>query len=164
MTSCEECGFSYETLTAQEVAPAIAAFGARYRRAMAGASPAAALRRPAPETWSALEYCCHARDVFLVQRDRAVLALVEEVPAFRPMYRDQRVAFCRYTEQGPEQVLSQLDMAAQLLSLLFAGLGPAQWGRAFMYSSGGPYDMAWLGQHTYHEGFHHLMDVERALV
>jgi hypothetical protein len=163
MTSCEECGFSYETLGAQDVAPAISAFGERYRRAMAGTSPDAARRRPAPEVWSPLEYCCHARDVFLVQRDRAVLALVEEGPAFRPMYRDHRVAACRYADQGPEEVLAQLEMAARLLSLLFAGLEPAQWGRTFIYSSGGPHDMTWLGRHTYHEGLHHLMDVGRGL-
>ena len=34
----------------------------------------------APDTWSALEYTCHLRDVMLVQRERVLRALVEECP------------------------------------------------------------------------------------
>jgi hypothetical protein len=40
--------------------------------------------RPEEGVWSALEYACHVRDVFLVQRDRLYTALVEDTPTFTP--------------------------------------------------------------------------------
>ena len=53
------------------------------------------LRRPSPEQRSPIEYACHVRDVALMQRNRVYVALVEDEPSFKPMYRDERVAFDR---------------------------------------------------------------------
>ena len=61
-----------------------------------------------------LEYVCHVRDVFLVQRERLVLAQVEDVPSFVLMYRDQRVELCGYNVQSADVALTQVEMAADL--------------------------------------------------
>jgi S-DNA-T family DNA segregation ATPase FtsK/SpoIIIE len=82
--------------------------------------------RPAEGVWSALEYACHVRDVFLVQRDRLYTALVEDTPTFTPMYRDQRVTLARYNAQDPEEVAEQLATAARLIAQAFAVLDSAQ--------------------------------------
>lgn len=165
MDSCEECGFVYADLPVDEVAGRIGALGGRFRTAVVGASPAALTERPEPAVWSVLEYCCHLRDVLLVQRERVVLAQVEDRPDFVRMYRDERVDLCDYGAHGLEEVLDQLDFSASLCALAFARLGPPQWSRSLLYNWPQPVerDLAWLGRHTAHEGEHHLFDVRRLL-
>ncbi len=86
-------------------------------------------QRPEPQVWSALEYACHVRDVFLVQRERLFLALVEDCPSFAPMYRDQRVTLARYAAEDPTRVADQLHMAATLVGETFGGIDDAGWRR-----------------------------------
>ena len=116
--------------------------------------------------WSALEYAGHVRDVILVQRDRAVLARVEDRPSFAPMWREHRIEICRYADESPDAVLAYIDMAGALCATVFAGLDAATWARPLVYNYPEPSerDMAWLGRHTVHEGLHHLGDVRRVLV
>jgi hypothetical protein len=95
--------------------PSLRSLGPGFLDAMAGADPAVVSRRPEPTVWSALEYACHVRDVLLVQRDRAVLAQVQESPGFARMYRDERVSICRYGAHAISEVLGQLAMAAERL-------------------------------------------------
>ncbi len=64
--------------------------------------------RPHHDVWSMLEYACHVRDVLLVQRERAVLALVEANPGFARMYRDERVAWPDMTPTRPARSSTQL--------------------------------------------------------
>ena len=68
------------------------------------------------------------RDVLLVQRDRAVVALVEDNPGFARMYRDERVELCRYSGEPLEDVLDELEMSARLCAMVFDGLEPAALG------------------------------------
>lgn len=137
----------------------------RYEAALEGIGSADAARRPAPEVWSALEYCCHVRDVLLVERDRVVLALMEDRPSVARMHRDERVLLCRYVSQAPAVVLDQLAMAAELAALVFSALRPADWSRLLVYNWPEPaeHDLAWLGRHTVHECEHHLGDVTEVL-
>jgi hypothetical protein len=168
MTTCGECGYTYESVPTDKLAGRLRDMGPRYRAALERADPDAARRRPGPAVWSALEYACHMRDVLLVQRDRAVLALVEDNPGFARMYRDERVELCHYSSEPIEHVLDELDMSARLCALVFEGLGQSAWERRLVYhlpsaDASGPVDVAWLGRHTVHEGEHHLMDVKAAL-
>jgi len=129
------------------------------------ADPASVHRRRSPEEWSPLEYSCHVRDVMLMQRDRVYVALVEDEPTFKPMYRDERVAFDRYDTQRPSVVADQIAMAADLLSRAFDGLEQAQWSRQLIYGFPDPArrDVEWVAHHTLHELVHHLMDIDRIL-
>ncbi len=168
MTTCAECGFTYESVPTDKLAGTLREMGPRYRTAMAASGPKAASRRPAPEVWSPLEYACHVRDVLLVQRDRAVVALVEDNPGFARMYRDERVELCLYSEEPLAQVLDDLAMSARLCATVFDGLDQAAWERPLVYNlpsaeADGPNNVAWLARHTVHEGEHHLMDVNRGL-
>jgi DNA segregation ATPase FtsK/SpoIIIE, S-DNA-T family len=163
--ACEECGFSYELVEPDTIAGRLRSFGPRFREALAGAGPEVASCRPEPAVWSALEYSCHIRDVFLIQRERAVLAQVEDNPRTARMNRDERVALCRYNAQAVPDVLDQLAMAAELCALVFQDLDAAAWGRRLVYPWPAPAerDVAWVGRHAVHEGEHHLMDVLRVL-
>ena len=163
--ACQECGFCYELVAADAIAGRLRSFGPRFAGALAGTGPATAVRRPEPTVWSALEYACHVRDVFLVQRQRAVLAQVQDNPRVARMNRDERVALCRYGAHALPDVLGQLTMAAELCATVFEGLDEAGQARRLVYPwpEATERDVAWVGRHTVHEGEHHLMDVRRVL-
>jgi hypothetical protein len=161
MDRCAECGFDYDSLERTDVPPAFVSLGEEFRNEISAvASNEALRRRPRPEVWSALEYACHVRDVFLWQRDRLYIALVEDKPSFVRMYRDERVALARYNEQDPPVVASQLVFAARLIAQAFADLESTVWDRYFIYNWPEPQErnVAWLAAHTVHEGCHHLQD------
>jgi len=164
MSTCRECGFTYGVL-ARHVPPAhIRARGRAHAERLAGESADLGTRRT-PEEWSVLEYVCHVRDVVLMQRDRLYVALVEDEPSFKPMYRDQRVAFDRYAMQSPAAVAGQVVMGADMLAHAFGGLRESQWSRPLIYNFPGPSrrDVEWMAHHTVHEMVHHLGDVDRIL-
>jgi hypothetical protein len=161
MNSCDACGFEFDELDPREVAGRLRSYAAQYRESMSGVSEVLARRRPEPAVWSALEYLCHVRDVLIVQRDRAILAQVEERPSFARMYRDERVDLCGYATQDVGEVLDQVSMAAELCALVFDRVDEKAWSRPLVYNWPGPTerDVAWLGRHTVHEAEHHLQDV-----
>jgi S-DNA-T family DNA segregation ATPase FtsK/SpoIIIE len=155
--SCGECGFVYGAV--DDVPAALSQAAGRFA-AVLGDDLAA---RPAPGVWSPLEYTCHVRDMLLVQRDRIVVALVEDEPSFSPMYRDQRVDLLGYAGEEPRSVVAGLGVAAELLARLLERLSPAQLARTCTYNYPTPrrVDVAWVAQHTMHEVEHHLADAAR---
>lgn len=170
MDHCAQCGFVYADVDAPALPTRLTALGPRLRAHLWPATrpaawPAILRQRPAAEVWSALEYACHLRDVFLVQRERLYLALVEDAPVVGLMYRDQRVLLARYNAQEPAQVLDQLTIAAELIGQAFAALEPAQLARTCVYNF--PHraerSLLWVGQHVVHEGEHHLQDIIQGL-
>src|SRR5687767_13780860 len=115
MKHCDACGYRYDDVD-------IATATDRLRVEAAGVAallhvPADALaRRPDPATWSALEYGCHLRDVLLVQRERVLLARLEDHPHVVPMGRDERAEHDGYATQRPDDVARQLRDAAAMLA------------------------------------------------
>lgn len=104
--------------------------------------------RRLPEEWSPPEDACHVRDALLVQRDRLCVALVEDEPSFKPMHREERVAFDRYRAQSPTAVAGQIVMGADLLAHAFDGLSEVQWARPHIYDFPGPARREWSGWRT----------------
>jgi len=165
MDSCAECGYVYDAVSPDEVPGRLRQVATDVSAACEGVDLESAARRPAPATWSVLEYACHIRDVFLVQRERAVLAQVEERPNVARMYREERVSLCGYDAHRLPVVLQQLDMAAELCASAFQAMPDTAWARTLVYNwpEARERDLVWLGRHTVHEGEHHLMDVRRGL-
>jgi len=160
--TCDECGFAYDVTALRPLDRLLRDAVEPYRAVLDG--DAADLRtRPAPGTWSALEYAGHVRDVLLAQRERVLLALVEDVPVFTPIHRDARAAIVRDGERPPSQVLAELVFAAELLADTFAVLDDAQLARTgiYNYPTPQPRSVEWIGVHTLHECHHHLLDIER---
>ncbi|MFD2765335.1 DinB family protein [Micromonospora eburnea] len=162
MDRCDECQFVYAGVAAEELPPLLRGLGLRYRTALAGVRNPR--RRPAPGVWSPLEYTCHVRDVLGVQAERLEQALGVDEPEFAPMGRDERAIADAYNEQEPSAVLAALSAAAEDLAARFAALDPPALDRTGVY----PWPrrrartLLWLGQHTVHEGEHHLLDIRRA--
>jgi S-DNA-T family DNA segregation ATPase FtsK/SpoIIIE len=152
MSTCAQCGFTYGALARPALPPSMRAHGrAVAQRVDAGSDD--------------LEYACHVRDVLLMQRDRLFVALVEDEPSFKPMYREERVAFDRYSAQSPTAVAGQIVMGADLLAHAFDGLSEDQWARPLLYNFPGQArrDVEWVAHHTVHEMIHHLADIDRIL-
>jgi hypothetical protein len=164
MTACPGCGFTYGELPRHHLAAQLGESGRSYGLRLVPDTEVLH-RRPSPGEWSPLEYACHVRDVVLMQRDRVYVALVEDEPSFKPMYREERVVFDRYDRQRPAVVGAQVAMAADLLANAFEGLGEAQWSRPLVYGFPDPArrDIEWVAHHTLHELVHHLVDIDRAL-
>jgi S-DNA-T family DNA segregation ATPase FtsK/SpoIIIE len=166
LEAADECGFVYDAVEVASVPAALRAVVATIADLLVRPEVAAQIRlRPEPAVWSALEYAGHLRDVVLVQRDRALLALVVDEPDFVPMYRDERVGLARYNDDDPAEVASELVMAVGLFARLFERLDDAQLARPCIYNypSRARVDVAWVARHTLHEAIHHLADVRRVL-
>jgi hypothetical protein len=169
MEHCDECGFTYDQAKFTDVATLLRTIASRHAGDLVSSvedhGEQIARVRPTPEVWSALEYTCHVRDVLLVQRDRVILALVEDSPSFPRMYRDERVALAGYAEESPEEVAGQLIVAAGLAVKVFERLSDEQAQRPCTYNYPRPTErnVAWLGLHTVHEAEHHLGDVRSVL-
>ena len=128
---------------------------------------AAATTRPATDVWSPIEYACHLRDVLLVQRERAILALVAppaSPPRLAPMSRDERVAIEGYGASTIVDVTRQLRDAAALFTNVLDRLDPEGWSRTLIYNYPTERErtLRWLAVHTLHEVHHHLGDVRGA--
>jgi hypothetical protein len=163
---CDQCGFVYGTIGASDIPNAMRALSLQYRDALLATDVAGLVRmRPAPDVWSALEYAGHVRDVWLIQRDRAILALVEDTPSYARMFRDERTSVVGYQREDVNEVADEVVMAANLMAKLFEGLTSDQLDRPCIYNYPQPTerDVAWLGHHTLHEATHHLDDLRSVL-
>lgn len=161
---CAECGFSYDA-SLSEVLGQLGREAREYGGLLAGVQADRVRRRPDPDTWSALEYACHVRDVLAIQRDRIGLTLAEDRPVYVPMDRERRVVEDRYNEQDPAAVASDLRFNAEAFAEA-ADLNDEQLGRVGVYNYPSPprdRPLSWLLRHAAHEVRHHLYDVRRVL-
>jgi S-DNA-T family DNA segregation ATPase FtsK/SpoIIIE len=167
---CEECGFDYASEDEASLPERLRTLGRRYTaplsRFLPGEDGPALLRsHPVEGAWSALEYACHMRDVFEVLPARVEQALIEDVPHFEPMRREERVAELAYNEQDPAEVATAISANADAAADLFEGLAPEQWDRRAIanYPVRTERTVLWVGQHLVHEAHHHLLDVGRTM-
>jgi hypothetical protein len=160
-SACPQCGFSYWVGRA-EITPWLRTDAQAFLDKLATFDDRAVRTRPAPETWSPLEYACHVRDMLGVQTERVLLAQREDDPVFVPMGRDERVVEDRYNEQDPHVVATQLAAAAETFASLLDGLDDAGWERTGTYNYPEPAlrTVEWIAIHTTHELLHHRGDLK----
>jgi len=164
MDRCDECSFVYDGAVLPQLDVLLCSVRDDFADLL-DVDIAQLRRRPSPDTWSALEYACHVRDVLLAQRERLYLALVEDQPSFSPIYRDHRVVLARYNDHDPGDVTRELSVAAQLFAGAFCALDGSQRSRTCVYNYPEPTvrTVDWLALHTLHECRHHLADARRSL-
>ena len=157
---CDECGADVRSFLRDDVGRMIRDNAASWQDVLA--RPDARERR-LPNRWSPLEYGCHLRDVFLVQRERMLAARRMDCPSFDPMGRDERAEHDGYAEQAPERVARQLEDAAYMFVNVLDRFGPDDWDRTVMYNYPGMSErsLRWVAVHTVHEVQHHLLDIRR---
>jgi hypothetical protein len=162
---CRQCGFDYDEPDLPAVLTLLGRQAREYGDLLAGVPDELVRRRPDPDTWSALEYSCHVRDVLAIQRARIEQTLAEDHPVYVPMNREQRLIDLRYDQQDPAAVTAELlGYAAEFLAAAEA-LDEVQLRRTGLYNYPVPQDrpLSWLLRHTAHEVRHHLYDVRRVL-
>ena len=165
MDTCGECGYLYDLTAAPAASREITAGVAALIKVLKSTDRTTLAQRSSPDLWSPLEYCCHVRDVLLVQRERALLARRDDNPVATPMGRDERVIHEGYGAQDPLEVAMEMLMASRLMANVLDRLNPADWRRRITYNFPEPAqrNLRWLAAHTLHEVRHHLLDVQRQL-
>jgi hypothetical protein len=152
---CPECGFS-ATLTPGQIGPRLRAAVAQ----LASALDSEQVRtRPAPDTWSPLEYACHVRDVCRIFRERLALMLTEDDPAFANWDQDATAVADDYNSQEPQVVLGELLTAAELLAQAYSAVPDTAWERTGRRSDGARFTVLSLGRYLVHDPAHHAWDV-----
>jgi DNA segregation ATPase FtsK/SpoIIIE, S-DNA-T family len=157
---CEVCGYDWEAPTIGEITARLVGVGEAWRARFAVEGDAAGIR-PAPATWSPIEYGCHVRDVLLNLRERIVLGLAEDNPQPKPMFGDLRISLGLYATEAAAGVADDVDTAAQLLARTVAALDPALLERPIFYPwpRAATRTLRWVASQALHEAEHHLSDV-----
>lgn len=171
MTACEECGFAFESVSGADAPAAIRAFARRFRapltRFLPGEDGDALVRtRPAPETWSALEYAAHVRDVFGNYARWVGITLAEDRPLLEGPGPDELAAAGAYNELDPVEVADALAANAETLAATFEAVPDDGWDRVGVRNRPGfeqERSALFHARHAVHEGNHHLLDIGRGL-
>ncbi len=164
--SCPECGLDYESMPVAEAIAAIRGLPRRYRapltRLLPGEDDSVLRARPAPDTWSALEYAAHVRDVLGWYEGWVRRVLAEERPVLEGIDRDEAVVQHRYNEQDPVTVADDLAARAEALATTLEAVPDDAWDRIGV-RHGEERSIATHARQAVHEGSHHLLDIGRGL-
>ena len=121
-------------------------------------------QRPAPETWSALEYAAHSRDVTALHVFGVEQALTVDEPTFPEIAGTELVqsASAGYAAQDPDAVGRELEIQAGKLADLAQEAGRSSWSRGITIGDSRS-DVRRLLEHALHDSHHHLVDVKDGL-
>ncbi len=153
---CPECGFDTSSFGPAELPAMIRANAAAWQDVLRAADVAG---RPAPGTWSPLEYGCHVRDVLRLYDYRLTLMLTEDDPLYPNWDQDETAIADRYGEQDPAAVAAGLAEAAEAIASRFAAVTSDQWPRKGRRSDGAQFTIETFARYFIHDPVHHLYDV-----
>ena len=160
--TCEQCRFDSRDWTVQDLAGTLQVLGPWWRELLRWVDPALVSARPAPTTWSALEYVAHSRDVtFLLGHLLHAVLTVDglELPGVHP---PEARADDPPLDIALDGVIDELEGNASRLARRAATIDPKGWSRTAVVA-GAPLDAADVLAHAVHDATHHLMDVGRGL-
>ncbi|MFF2042207.1 DinB family protein [Kitasatospora sp. NPDC058170] len=158
---CTDCGLDTPAVAREDVAGMVRANAEAWQAVLAG-DEEGLRHRPAPGTWSDLEYACHVRDVFRLFHVRLGLMLDQEGPLFPNWNQDATAVAERYQEQRPKDVAVDLAAAAQVLADAFEQVEGEQWQRTGRRSDGARFTVESFARYLIHDPVHHLYDVTGA--
>jgi hypothetical protein len=163
---CPECGLDYDTISPHDTIVAIRSYPRRYREVLGDLGDPARVemvrRRPDPNTWSALEYTAHVRDILGYMAEAFLRILREDNPKIDFVDPDHRASADHYNEQDPEVVLEGLQTNAERAAAALEQATPDDWTRKATFPWG-QRDLLAMARNAVHEGYHHLRDVEKVL-
>ena len=166
-TRCDECGFVYDDLAPADIPAAIRSFAKRYRaplsRFLPGEDGDSMIRqRPAPATWSALEYAAHVRDTFAAYDRWIHQCLAEDRPVLEAPDPDEAAEARRYNEDDAGAVAEALAANADRLASTVEAVPDDGWDRVGL-RRGEERSVLFTARRAVHEGSHHLLDIGRGL-
>ena len=119
----------------------------------------AVAQRPNDDTWSALEYACHVRDVFTLFVQRLNLMLTADDARFADWDQDLTALEKDYASADPSEVGPELAAEGHEAAESFAAVPEEDWGRKGLRSNGSEFTVLTLSQYFLHDVVHHLHDV-----
>lgn len=155
---CPECGFDAERLDSAGLPGLLRDNTAAWVERLLDPDPHIA-RRPAPATWSPLEYACHVRDVHRVFDERVAMMLREVDPHFPDWDQDAAAVEDGYAGQDPAAVATELVRAAGAVAGRYAGVEGDQWQRGGVRSNGSEFTVDSISRYHAHDVVHHAYDV-----
>lgn len=153
---CPDCGADVGSVPGSALARRIAVWTDPWQSVLSRDDVAV---RPAPTTWSPLEYACHVRDVCRLFDERLRLMLTEDGPRFANWDQDETALAERYHEQDPTTVMRELATAAAAWAASYRDVPDDAWDRPGVRSDGSEFTVLTLGQYGLHDLAHHLHDV-----
>jgi hypothetical protein len=153
---CPECGFDTSSVSLADLPAMILANAVAWQYVLRAATVAA---RPAPGTWSPLEYGCHVRDVLRLYDYRLTLMLAQDDPLYPNWDQDETAVADRYGEQDPAVVAAGLAAAAETIAGRFAAVTGDQWPRKGRRGDGAQFTIETFARYFIHDPVHHLYDV-----
>jgi|SRR5579863_3217146 len=161
--SCGACDFDGSLFDARQLLAAIRSLGPAWSTLLRTAGDHLRVR-PAPETWSAIEYAAHSRDITALHVFGVEQALTLDEPVIPEIAADELIeeASATYAAADPSLVASELADQARLLADLAGAAGPASWTRGITIG-GDRRDVRSLLEHALHDSHHHLVDVKKGL-
>lgn len=153
---CDDCGFDASTFDAMQAGPAIRGLADRWDEVLARGDVGL---RPRTDTWSALEYGCHVRDVFRLFGERVTLMLTDDGPQFANWDQDATAIKDDYASQDPAVVALELQAASIQLAAQFDAVTAEEWMRTGFRSDGSAFTVDSLARYLMHDPVHHLWDV-----
>ena len=161
---CAECDFDGAAYEPTQLVDAIRELGPQWRLILIDAGSEVRLR-PAPQTWSALEYAAHSRDVTALHVFGVEQALTIDEPRFPEIASAELIegASANYASEDPGVVGGEIEEQARTLANLAESSGSAAWSRGITIGESRT-SIRFLLEHALHDSRHHLVDVEKGLV
>lgn len=153
---CAECGSEVSLVEVPQVGALVRATASVWRDRL---SLPDAARIPAPQTWSAVGYACHVRDVHILFRERLHLLLTQDNPTFPDWNPDTAAATGDYDTQRPEDVIGQLVAEGEATTAEFDAVASKDYDRRGLRSNGAEFTVRTLAQYYLHDVLHHVHDI-----
>jgi len=153
---CPECGFDASTFGAVDVPRMLRENTERWPTVLERTDVRV---RPDDETWSALEYAAHVRDVNRLYLYRLGLMLEQNDPLYPNWDQDETAVAEQYNEQDPMVVSVELAAAGEALAVAFDAVTDDQWARPGRRSDGVSFTVETFAKYFIHDPVHHLHDV-----
>jgi len=161
--SCGACGFDGELMSDAQVLDEIEALGPAWREILDEAGDDVD-RRPEPETWSALEYAAHSRDITALHNFLVEAALESDEPVLPEVDGAGLIddAAAGYAALDPGVVAEELEFETGGLAARAAAVDRSAWSRGITIGTARQ-DIRAVLEHGLHDSHHHLVDVRRGL-
>ena len=155
---CPECGFTATDVAGPAIGGTVRDLAPRWVSAL---NRPDARVRPAPTTWSPLEYGAHVRDAFIVYGTRVASMRHTDNPLFPDWNQDETALAERYWEQEPDKVADELAVEGERLTGDLDEVAADEWQRRGRRSDGSEFTIDSLVRYLLHDVVHHLHDVGR---
>jgi MOSC domain-containing protein YiiM len=156
--TCALCGFDSSDYTRQDLLGTLRALAPMWRTMTEGMPRRVLCARPAADTWSAIEYAAHSRDVTATMGRLLHFTLTSDDPRLGPPPETPQPA----PAQSLTETITELDQNVARLHSRAMKLTDDEWQRAVVLGED-DLDVRWIVGHAVHDGTHHLRDVGRGL-